>query len=149
MSDTDPGGAMDPQATPAGRTGRRGRGGADARRARRGGGGLGPQMPAILRKVPLYEPLSEEGLALIEENAETVLQEIGIEFRDDPEILDLWRAAGADVQGERVRMPKGLCRSLLKTAPARFVQHARNPARSVEIGGDSTVFAPVYGPPFI
>ena len=149
MSDTDPGGAMDPQATPAGRTGRRGRGGADARRARRGGGGLGPQLPAILRKVPLYEPLSEEGLALIEENAETVLQEIGIEFRDDPEILDLWRGAGADVQGERVRMPKGLCRSLLKTAPARFVQHARNPARSVEIGGDSTVFAPVYGPPFI
>src|SRR5690606_27464265 len=26
---------------------------------------------------------------------------------------------------------------------------ARNPARSVEIGGDATVFAPVYGPPFV
>ncbi|MCP1335927.1 trimethylamine methyltransferase family protein [Futiania mangrovi] len=149
MSDTDPGGAMDPQAASAGRSGRRGRGGADARRARRGGGGLGPQMTAIVRKVPLYDPLSEEGLTLVEENAETVLQEIGIEFRDDPEILDLWRAAGADVQGERVRMPKGLCRALLKTAPRRFVQHARNPDRSVEIGGDSIVFAPVYGPPFI
>ncbi len=26
---------------------------------------------------------------------------------------------------------------------------ARNPARSVQIGGDATVFAPVYGPPFV
>jgi trimethylamine--corrinoid protein Co-methyltransferase len=31
----------------------------------------------------------------------------------------------------------------------RFTQHARNPSRSVEIGGNATVFAPVYGPPFI
>src|SRR5690606_11014772 len=30
-----------------------------------------------------------------------------------------------------------------------FTQHARNPERSVEIGGKSTVFAPVYGPPFV
>ena len=29
------------------------------------------------------------------------------------------------------------------------MQHARNPANSVTIGGNNTVFAPVYGPPFI
>ena len=40
-------------------------------------------------------------------------------------------------------------RSLIKTAPSQFTQHARNPARNVEIGGDNTVFAPVYGPPFV
>ena len=108
-----------------------------------------PQMPAILRKIPTVEILDEEGLALIEANADTVLQEIGIEFRDDHEALMMWKEAGADVAGERVRFPKGLCRELLKSAPEEFTQHARNPERSVQIGGKTTVFAPVYGPPFV
>jgi trimethylamine--corrinoid protein Co-methyltransferase len=133
------------QTAPAGR---RARGGAEARRAARTGGGP-EQKAAIKRKIPLYEPFSEVQLALIEANAETVLQEIGIDFRDDAEALAMWKEAGADVQGERVRFPKGLVRSLIKTAPREFTQHARNPQRSVQIGGDTTVFAPVYGPPFI
>lgn len=49
--------------------------------------------------------LSEEGLALIEHNADTVLEEIGIDFKDDAEALQIWKDAGADVQGERVRFP--------------------------------------------
>src|SRR5690606_17528250 len=77
------------------------------------------------------------------------LEEVGIEFRDDAEALAMWKEAGADVRGERVHFPKGLPRSLLKTAPSTFTQHARNPERSVQIGGDATVFAPVYGPPFV
>ncbi len=36
-----------------------------------------------------------------------------------------------------------------KHAPREFVQYARNPARNVRIGGNSTVFAPAYGSPFI
>ena len=132
------------------RRGRRGGagGGAEARRAARGGGGIG-QNPFITRKIPLFEPLDEESLALIENNAETVLEEIGIEFREDEEALEIWKQAGADVRGERVRFPRGLCRELCRTAPPEFVQHARNPARSVTIGGGNTVFAPVYGPPFV
>ncbi len=133
----------------AGREGRRARpGGREARRAKRTSGGV-PKRKFITRKVPIFEPLSEEGMALIEDNAETVLEEIGIEFRDDDEALKIWKDAGADVQGERVRCPRGLCRKLIKSAPSSFVQHARNPDRSVTIGGDNTVFAPVYGPPFV
>lgn len=132
-----------------GRRGRGSAGGAAARRASRSGGGPGPQNPYITRKIREYEVLDEEGLSLIEANADRVLEEIGIEFRDDQEALDLWRAAGADVRGERVHFPKGLCRSLLQTAPSVFTQHARNPERSVQIGGKATVFAPVYGPPFV
>ena len=133
-----------------GRRGRRGRGGggAEARRAVRSGGGLRKNR-FISRKISVFEPLTDESLELIESNAETVLEEIGIEFRDDEEALAIWKEAGADVQGERVRFPRGLCRELCKTAPASFTQHARNPERSVEIGGGSTVFAPVYGPPFV
>ncbi len=133
--------------------GRRGRGdrggGAAARRAARSGGGPGIQQSYIRRQIKVYEVLDEEGLALIEHNADTVLEEIGIEFRDDAEALELFRNAGADVKGERVHFPRGLPRSLLKTAPSAYTQHARNPERSVEIGGNATVFAPVYGPPFV
>lgn len=104
----------------------------------------------IDRKIPYYEILDEEGLQLIEYNAETVLEETGIEFREFPRALDLWREAGADVDGERVRFPRGLCRSIIQaSAPAEFMQHARNPDRSVIIGGDRTVLVPAYGSPFI
>src|SRR5690606_743064 len=137
------------QETGGGRRGRGERGGAAARRAARSGGGPGGPLTYIKRQIPVYEVLNEEGIALIETNADTVLEEIGIEFRDDAEALALWKEAGADVRGERVHFPRGLPRALLKTAPSVFTQHARNPARSVEIGGDATVFAPVYGPPFV
>jgi trimethylamine--corrinoid protein Co-methyltransferase len=135
-----------------GRRGRRGRGeagGADARRALRRGGKTAKNS-FVTRQIPPYRILSEEGLELIEANADTVLEETGIEFRDDPEALEIWKAAGADVKGERVRFPRGLCRDIVrKHAPASFIQHARNLARSVTVGGDATVFAPVYGPPFV
>lgn len=127
---------------------RRGRGGAEARRASRRGGPI-HQMRCIERKISVYEVLTPEGLEIIEYNAETVLEEIGIDFKDDPETLALWKDAGADVQGQRVRFPRGLVRSLLATAPRSFVQHARNPDRNVTVGGNHTIFAPVYGPPFI
>lgn len=134
-----------------GRTGRRARGGggAEERRARRRGGGAVQQLRYISRQVPFYEVLSEDGLALIEDNAEAILEEIGIEFRDDPEALELWRQAGADVDGARVRIPRGMARELLRQAPGEFTQLARNPERSIRIGGRNTVFAPVYGPPFV
>jgi trimethylamine--corrinoid protein Co-methyltransferase len=124
---------------------RRGR---DARRAARAETSAITQ-PYIIRNIPFTELCSEEGLEIIEANADTILQETGIEFRDDEEVLQLWRNAGADVVGERVRFPKGLLRGLLKTAPSEFTQHARNPERNVVIGGKNLVFAPVYGPPFV
>jgi len=105
--------------------------------------------PFVKRQIPPIEVLALEGLAMIEGNAETILEEIGIEFRDDPETLRLWRDAGADVDGQRVHIPRRMTWSLLQTAPREFVQHARNPERSVTIGGDNAVFAPVYGPPFV
>ena len=97
-------------------TGRRGRGGADARRTARTSTSV-HQAGYIRRKIKLYEPFSDDQLELIEHNADTVLQEIGIDFRDDAEALAMWKAAGADVKGDRVRFPRGLVRSLIRTAP--------------------------------
>src|SRR3546814_11988943 len=98
-------------------------------------------MRHIERKLSVYEVLTEEGLELIEHNADTVLEEIGIEFREDPETLSLWKEAGADVRGSRVRFPRGLVRSLVATAPSVFTQHARTPERSAVVGGKAPVLS--------
>ena len=118
------------------------------RRAERSQQGLA-KLAYIQRKIPVVDLLHTEAIEIIEHNAETILQEIGIEFRRDPPSLQLWREAGADVRGELVRFPRGLCRKLLESAPKIFAVHARNPAKSVQMGGDVTVFAPVGGPPFV
>ena len=132
---------------------------AEATTRRRGGGGAARRAERtavriecakfIERNIPTFDILNEEALEIIEYNAETVLEEIGVNFPSNPGALALWREAGADVQGERVRIPRGLARQLCKTAPSRITQHARNPERNVEIGGNSLVCAPVYGPPFV
>ena len=108
-------------------------------------------VPAYLtRQIKPYELVTDEHLELIEHNADTILEQVGIEFRDYPTALDRWRDAGADVDGVRVRFPRGLCRKIVQSsAPRQYTQHARNPERSVEIGGNNTVFAPNYGSPFV
>lgn len=133
---------------------------ADAPRKRtRGGGGAARRATRsavsfetaryIERNIPNFEILNEEALEIIEANAEIVLAEIGVNFVNNPAALELWRQAGAEIEGERVRIPRGLARQLCATAPSQFTQHARNPARNVEIGGRNLVLAPVYGPPFV
>ncbi len=103
----------------------------------------------IERNVPNFEILTDEAIEIIENNADRILEEVGVTFSDNPRALELWRQAGADIDGDRVRIPRGLARSLCSTAPSSFVQHARNPERSVKIGGRGLVMAPVYGPPFV
>ena len=124
-------------------------GGRSARRAQRNA--KSDEVTTFLqRRLEPVEVLDEAGLQQIEANAELILSEVGVAFQEFPEALDLWRAAGAEVDGDLVKFPPGLCRSLVQaTAPKDFMQHARNSARSVKIGGNSTVFAPNYGSPFV
>ena len=123
-------------------------GGGAARRAERSGINI-ETAKYIQRNIPNFEVLNEEALEIIEYNADTILEEVGVNFVDNPAALERWRQAGADVTGERVRIPRGLARKLCATAPSEFTQHARNPEKSVVIGGKNMVLAPVYGPPFV
>jgi len=130
------------------RTGRRG-GGRAARQAARLHAVV-ESVPFLTRTMSPVEVLSTEGLEQIEQNADTILEQVGIDFRDAPDARELLRGAGAEVDGERVRFPRGMCREIVRaTAPRTFTQHARNPARNVEVGGSATVFAPAYGSPFV
>ena len=58
-------------------------GGRDARRALRAHA-VQAHDPFLTRTLAPYEVLGEEGLALLERNADTILQEVGIDFRGDP-----------------------------------------------------------------
>ena len=95
-----------------------------AERKRRGGGRSARQaerqkpksqtVPYIKRNIPVYNLLNEEGLSLIENNADTILQEIRIDLRWDPESLEILKDAGADVKEESVRLPNGICQTLIR-----------------------------------
>ncbi|MEO9824956.1 MAG: trimethylamine methyltransferase family protein [Paracoccaceae bacterium] len=126
---------------------------------RRGGGGAARRAERtavrieaakfIERQIPNLEILNEEALQIIEAGAERILSEVGVVFSDNPDALALWKEAGAELEGDRVRLPEGLARKLCETAPSTYTQHARNPERSVVMGGNNLVLAPVYGPPFV
>lgn len=140
---------MTAEALPEAPTAKRLRGGRSARREARGGTAQGLGVPYIKRGIPTYDIMGEESLERIEATADRILAEVGIEFRDDPETLELWKRAGAKVDGVLVKFEPGMLREILKTAPQQFTQHARNPANSVEIGGSNVVFSPAYGSPFV
>ncbi|MBU6267956.1 MAG: trimethylamine methyltransferase family protein [Sphingomonadales bacterium] len=132
----------------SGEAGRTGRGG--GRRGRMANATVAPRDPWITRRVPAYSVLGDADLAILEHNADTILEDIGIDIKEDPEAIALFVAAGASADGDRVRFPRGMCREIIQNnAPRIFTQHARNAANSVQVGGDATVLVPAYGSPFV
>jgi len=89
-------------------TGRRRRRDGPARRRERGKRPTAP--PYVKRQIPFFPFADEEALVRLEDQADWLIQEIGLEFRDDEEALRIWREAGADVEGTRVKAPRGMKR---------------------------------------
>ena len=108
-----------------------------------------PASPFIQRKIPHYDVLDDEQIEKLESQVDWILQDVGITFRDDPEALALWKREGASIHGDNVRASADWIRALCAKAPSEFTQLARNRERSVTIGGNNQVFAPIYGAPFV
>ncbi len=104
--------------------------------------------PVPERRVPTYELLDDAELDQLEAHADWILDTVGVEFRGDEEAVELFRAAGARVDGVSVRFDPGLAKHLCATAPATFDMHGRD-GRVVPIGGKHLVLLPAYGPPFV
>src|SRR5262249_44020523 len=68
--------------------------------------------------------------------------------RDD-EAIDIWKKAGADVTDTRVRIDRALLMELVSKVPSEFTLNARNPERTVKVGGNNSIFIPMYGAPYI
>lgn len=103
----------------------------------------------IKRQLPFFDPLDEEQLVAIESQVDWMFENVGFAFRDDPEALKIWKAAGVKIDGDKVFADAQWVRAQCAKAPSQFTQLARNPERSVVIGGCNQVFAPIYGAPFV
>jgi len=120
-----------------------------SRRQRRRGGGLhqSPWRPLVNPYSPV-EVLDPEQLEKVEAASFRILENIGLEFLHDG-ALDRLEKAGAKVDRatSRVRMDRAMVLEHVAKAPSEFVLHARNPARSVTIGGRNVVFSSVSSAP--
>ena len=96
-------------------------------------------LPTLKRNLPLTEPMSEEQILKMDDASLSILEDVGVEFHD-PIALEDWKKAGANVNGERVRLDRGLIRELIATIPESITMHARNPKKSLEIGGNNSIF---------
>ncbi|MGI9596831.1 MAG: trimethylamine methyltransferase family protein [Acidimicrobiales bacterium] len=149
MSAPTPDRALDPGSpgeTGIGRTGPRRRG-RSARRAARNDRTV-EWWPELDRGLPYLDIVGHEQLLRIHDASMTLLEEVGIDFRDD-ESIAMWRRAGAAIDGYRVRIDREHLMELISTAPEQYTMAARNPERSVTLGGRKTVFVPSYGAPFV
>ena len=114
-------------------TGRRA-GGREGRRALRAAPII--SFPTLVRNIPVYQMVPDEAVELIHEESLKILEDVGCEFRDD-EAIAMWKAAGADVKGTRVHIDRALLMSLIALVPPEFTLNARNPERTVKVGGSA------------
>ncbi|MEN8243391.1 MAG: trimethylamine methyltransferase family protein [Thermodesulfobacteriota bacterium] len=77
-----------------------------------------------------------------------LLQECGIRFPSE-KALEFFKSRGFRVDGKTVYFKEKDIANGLETVPAQFTIKARNPEKSICIGGGDYMMAPGYGPPFI
>jgi trimethylamine--corrinoid protein Co-methyltransferase len=102
----------------------------------------------LTNTLPRYEILDEAALQELERGWRRIVSDLGIEFLYD-EALDYFKAAGQDVDGQLVKFDPDWILEQVAKAPSQFTLQARNPERSVPIGGNNMVFSAVYGCPFV
>ena len=83
-------------------------------------------LPHLTGKLPLTAPMDDEQIARIDDASLSILEEVGVVFRDDIALED-WRRAGGDVRGETVHLDRALVRDLISSIPPTITLHARNP----------------------
>src|SRR6202142_747665 len=98
--------------------------------------------------MPRYEILDEAAMAELDRGWRRIVSELGVDFLH-PEALAALEAEGQKVEGELVKFDPDWILEQVAKAPAEFTLQARNPERSVQIGGKHMVFWTVYGCPFV
>ncbi|WP_372990159.1 trimethylamine methyltransferase family protein [Sulfitobacter sp.] len=105
-------------------------------------------LPALKRRLPHTEPLTPEQVEKIDAASMDILENVGVQFRDDITLAD-WKRAGAKVVGDIVYLDRDLVRELIATIPETFTYHARNPANNLPFGTDHSIFVPMTGAPYL
>ncbi|HZO62986.1 MAG TPA: trimethylamine methyltransferase family protein, partial [Gaiellaceae bacterium] len=102
----------------------------------------------IVNPLPRYEILSGEAMEALDRGWRRIVTELGIEFIL-PEAVEEFRKAGQKVEDSVVKLDPEFVLEQVAKAPREFDLQARNPERTVRIGGDHMVFSSVYGCPFV
>jgi len=105
-------------------------------------------LPELERKIPWVDLLSDEQVRTIHEASMDVIEEVGVEFRCEDAIA-MWKAAGASVDGVRVRIDRELLMELVGTAPSSYTMVARDRSFDATVGDGRTIFTPSYGAPYV
>ncbi len=122
-------------------------GGRTARQAKRSAPNH-TMLPGLENKLPNCNMMDEEQVRRLDDASMSILEEVGVVFRDDIALED-WKRAGAKVVGETVYLDRELVRELIATIPSDFTYHARNPANNIPLGGNRSMFIPMTGAPFL
>jgi trimethylamine--corrinoid protein Co-methyltransferase len=99
-------------------------------------------------RLPRLDVLSEEQAERVHDTALTLLEEIGVRFSYEP-ALQRFRQAGLTIEDDLVHLDRAFVAERLAEAPSTFTVHARNPERSIEVGGEHLALAPTGGAPFV
>ena len=94
------------------------------------------------------QTMTQSQVEKIHAAAMDLLKTTGVSFNDE-EALSIFKSNGFKVEDKVVFFEEAQIQKALETAPERFTVHARNPEKSVEIGGDDFAFVPGYGAPFV
>lgn len=112
--------------------------------------GAVPQRPfgQVERRIDWLRVISDDQVAAIHGAALKVLAEQGLRVLHPP-ARALFAGAGAQVQGDCVRLDPALVEERLKTVPPAFTLEARNPLKSLRVGGRHGIYASVGGPAYV
>jgi trimethylamine---corrinoid protein Co-methyltransferase len=95
-----------------------------------------------------FEYFTRDEVLKIHESTLHVLETVGVDFGYEP-ALDVFKKAGCKVDGQRVFLSPTMVMEQVAKAPSEYTLQARNPERSVTIGGDNIAYIPCYGSPFV
>ena len=104
----------------------------------------------IRNTLPPIEPLSADEIESIHQASLRVLAELGMKVTD-LEARKIYAEGGARVDDpeEMVYLDPEMVAEVIKTVPAEYIHNARNPNKSVTIGGNHITFSGVGGPAFV
>lgn len=96
------------------------------------------------------ELISADQVEYIHNASLKILNQIGIQV-DSPVALKLLSSIGAKINKstKNVKLDPALVNEMLDGIPTEFTIHARNPKKTVKVGGNSMIFATVCGPSFV
>jgi trimethylamine--corrinoid protein Co-methyltransferase len=102
----------------------------------------------LINELPRYEILDESSLQELERGWRRIVSELGIDFLHD-EAIEVLAGAGQKVEGQLVKFDPDWILEQVAKAPREFDLQARNPERTIHVGGNHMAFSAVYGCPFV